>query len=68
MTTTAQVMNRGLPNIIHVNFQIRDDYVISFLQLGWGSCLKKKVTVDGAHFFSDKFLEPTFTKTAVSLV
>jgi hypothetical protein len=44
--STAQVlnwkaMNRDLPNLIHVNFQIWEDYVVSLLQLGWGFCLQK---------------------------
>jgi hypothetical protein len=35
-----KAMNHDLPNLIHVNFQIREDYVISFLQLGWRSYLQ----------------------------
>jgi hypothetical protein len=72
-------LERAFYWLVIFNFQMREDYVIRFFQLGWGSCIqnplvilhKNKVTVDGVHLISD-ILESTrlsFTKTAaVSLV
>jgi hypothetical protein len=53
-------MIRDLPNLIHVDFQIQEDYVISFFTTcGWGSCLQNPL--DGLS--SQKYLHLWFEWT-----